>query len=136
MQADQEQTYVARTHSHQDHCRCAFPLRVACSILCLPGIYQWRDRRQARHQVVSEQEHPLLFSRDNNHQQGPNGGDERKPHDDQALALESSGEPAPTDDGKNLDNPEGDVEENGFKAVIPKGLDDEVAEGTDASAWD
>ncbi|KEY78882.1 hypothetical protein BA78_8868 [Aspergillus fumigatus] len=66
----------------------------------------------------------------------PNGGDERKPHDDQALALESSGEPAPTDDGKNLDNPEGDVEENGFKAVIPKGLDDEVAEGTDASAWD
>jgi hypothetical protein len=42
-------------------------------------------------QVVSKQQHPLLLPRDNKHEQGPDGRDERKSNDDQTFALESSG---------------------------------------------
>jgi hypothetical protein len=54
----------------------------------------------------------------------------------EAFAGEFRGEPGAAEDGDDLDDAEGDVEENGLEVCVAEIADDEVAEGGDAAACD
>ena len=127
---------VARTHADKHHRRCAFLLRIARGVLDVPRIYNRRDGRQARYEVVSKQQQALVSARNRQHDDRSDGRQNRHQRYRQTFALEPRGAPAGTQDGDDLNGAERDVEEYGFEVGVAKVLDDQVTKRADAAARD
>ena len=88
------------------------------------------------HQIVAEQKHTFISSRDGEHEDGADGWENRDTRNDKTLPLGFRGEPAGSQNSDDLDHAEGDIEENGLKAIVPKGLDNEISETGNSTTRD
>ena len=76
------------------------------------------------YQVVTKQQNTLFLPANSQHHDGPDDGRDREADDSPALALYPGRYPTAADNGEDLDDAEGNIEQDGLKGGIAEGLDD------------
>lgn len=68
------------------------------------------------------------------HEDGANRREHAHACNNEAFALDSGCQPPRAEDGDDLNDSKGDVEQDRLERIISKRLDDEIPKGTDATA--